>query len=104
MIQPYWVDPPYSVCNGKQPFQITNIEYNDDQMYKEIIAYKQTNPNLKVLISVGGWNFPSHFWSGMVANATARQVFVQSVVAYFEKYGFDGLDIGINTSFLYFTI
>ena len=55
MIQPYWVQPPYSVCDGKQPFQITNIEYNDAAMYKEIIQYKSTdNPNLKVMISVGG--------------------------------------------------
>lgn len=93
MVQPYWVDPPYSVCDGKQPFQITNIEYNDAQMYKEIIAYKATNPALKVLISVGGWNFPSHFYSTMVANATARSVFIQSCIKYFETYGFDGLDI-----------
>ena len=41
MIQPYWVDPPYSVCDGKQPFQITNIEYNDAQMYKEV-CYNKT--------------------------------------------------------------
>ena len=29
----------------------------------------------------------------MVANATARSVFIQSVVAYLETYNFDGLDI-----------
>ena len=93
MIQPYWVNPPYSVCNGKQPFQITNIEYNDEQMYKEIINYKKTNPNLKVFISVGGWNFPSNFYSTMVSNVEYRTTFINSVVAYLNKYGFDGLDI-----------
>eukprot|EP01083_Nonionella_stella_P235989 829252_1 len=93
MYQPYWVQPPYSVCNGKQPFQITNIEYNDPTMYKQIINYKSTNPNLKVMISVGGWNFPSNFYSTMVANQTARTVFIQSVIAYMDQYGFDGLDI-----------
>ena len=93
MYQPYWVKPPYSVCNGKQAFQITNIEYNDNQMYKEIINYKKTNPNLKILISVGGWNFPSNFFSVMVSNKTSRTVFIDSVVAYMKEYGFDGLDI-----------
>jgi len=92
-VQPYWVQPPYSVCDGKSPFQITNVEYNDEQMYKQIVDFKSTNSDLKVLISVGGWNFPSHFYSRMVANATSRSVFVDSVVAYLEKYNFDGLDI-----------
>jgi GH18 family chitinase len=31
-----------------------------------MVAFKQQNPKLKVIASIGGWNFPSSFFSEAV--------------------------------------
>ena len=31
-------------------------EWNDDKMYPRMMALKKINPDLKVLLAVGGWN------------------------------------------------
>jgi len=53
---------------------------------------KKQNPNLKTLVANGGWNAGSTKYSRMAASASARTTFVNSVVAFVQKYGFDGFD------------
>ena len=47
----------------------------------QVTAYKATNPNLRVILSVGGWNFPSAYFSQMVASADSRAKFIASTKA-----------------------
>jgi len=53
---------------------------------------KEKNPQLKTLISVGGWT-----WSGRFSDAAltedSRTAFADSCVDFIKKYGFDGIDI-----------
>jgi chitinase len=44
------------------------------------------------LVAIGGWNEGSEKYSAMASSAATRAVFVQSVVDFLTKYGFDGLD------------
>ena len=64
----------------------------DPNNFKLLNSLKQTNPNLKTLISVGGWN-----WSGKFSDAaltdTSRTIFADSCVAFIKQYGFDGVDL-----------
>ncbi|MDR0269542.1 glycosyl hydrolase family 18 protein [Paenibacillus sp.] len=53
---------------------------------------KQSNPNLKTLLSVGGWTWSNHF-SDVAADPTARTNFANSAVNVIRTYGFDGIDI-----------
>jgi chitinase len=92
MIQPYWVTQLH-LCQGKQPFDVVSIEPKDPQFYQQMIAFKNTNKDLKVLISIGGWNFPSNFWSGMVSTSANRQAFISSIKAFMSQYRFDGVDL-----------
>lgn len=55
---------------------------------------KEQNPNLKVLLAIGGWNHGSAAFSDVVNNDVQRANFVKNAVDYVKKYGFDGLDIG----------
>lgn len=63
--------------------------------------YKSLYPNVKVLISVGGWTRGENFHA-MASNSTSRAVFINSVVNFLKQYPFiDGIDIdwefpGIN--------
>ncbi|KAG8281471.1 Belongs to the glycosyl hydrolase 18 [Homalodisca vitripennis] len=49
---------------------------------------------LKVLIGIGGWNNSAgNKWSRLLSNSTVRTDFISSVIAFLEKYNFDGLDM-----------
>ena len=54
---------------------------------------KIENPNLKVLIAVGGWTAGSVPFSTMVTSISLRQKFVKTSVEFLKKYKFDGLDL-----------
>lgn len=64
----------------------------DAANYAALNALKQQNPSLTVLVSVGGW-----IWSGRFSDAVltpqSRRIFIDSVIAFIEKYNLDGLDI-----------
>ncbi|GIY21316.1 probable chitinase 2 [Caerostris darwini] len=61
--------------------------------YGKFNALKQRNPALMTLLSIGGWNEGSQKYSQMASSSSSRSTFVQSVVQYLRKYGFDGLDM-----------
>lgn len=57
-----------------------------------LVKLKNVNPNLKILISVGGWNDSGRFSDAALTDAS-RTTFADSVVAFIKKYGLDGVDI-----------
>lgn len=87
--------------------KLTHINYafaniNDGQVQFELdidsinisklIALKITNPNLKVLYSVGGWVWSDKF-SHIAAFEQSRKKFAKSCVQLMKKHGFDGVDL-----------
>lgn len=57
----------------------------------KIPELRKQNPNLKVLLSVGGWG--ARGFSGAAATKESRAVFIQSVQDIIAKYGLDGIDL-----------
>lgn len=60
--------------------------------------YKKQHPNVKTLISVGGWADTSGFYTmttsdASTVNTAGINTFADSVVAFLRTYGFDGVDI-----------
>src|SRR5207302_10639963 len=53
---------------------------------------KQQNPELKVLVSVGGWTWSKNF-SDVALTKKSRKIFIDSAVDFVTKYDLDGLDI-----------
>lgn len=58
---------------------------------QKIPELRKQNPNLKVLLSVGGWG--ARGFSGAAATKESRAVFIQSVQDVIAKYGLDGIDL-----------
>ena len=56
------------------------------------MALKEQNPDLKVMIAIGGWAEGGKKYSDMANTAASRTKFVQSAVAFVKEHGFDGLD------------
>merc|ERR1712018_845175 len=47
----------------------------------------------KLLLSIGGWNFPSAYFSAMVASSASRTKFINSAKSWLSQHNADGIDI-----------
>ncbi|XP_038207436.1 endochitinase [Zerene cesonia] len=61
--------------------------------YRNFTALRNTHPNVKFMVAVGGWAEGGTKYSQMVAQKSSRMTFVRSVVDFLKKYNFDGLDL-----------
>ena len=61
--------------------------------YTQFNSLKDTNPTLKTLIAVGGWNFDQTRFSNVASTSAKRTAFANSVVTFLEDNNFDGIDI-----------
>jgi chitinase len=65
---------------------------HDAENFAALKALKQANPDLKVLVSVGGWTWSGNF-SDMALTKQSRKAFIDSAAQFIERYHLDGLDI-----------
>lgn len=65
---------------------------NDKNNFKILQQLKAENPNLKTLISIGGWDYSVYF-SDVASTHKTRKTFAKSCVDFITTYGFDGIDI-----------
>jgi chitinase len=64
----------------------------DTVNFRNLLKLKKINPDLKILISIGGWGGSKNF-SDAVLTDTAREGFAASAVEIVRKYNLDGVDI-----------
>jgi len=81
----------YAFANIKDG-RIVNGFTHDDENLAALVALKQENPSLTVLVSVGGWLWSGAF-SDMALTRESRSVFIASVVEFVGRHQLDGLDI-----------
>ncbi|KAG0430927.1 hypothetical protein HPB47_022256 [Ixodes persulcatus] len=62
-------------------------------MLRKLNDLRTINPQLKTIIAIGGWNEGSKNYSVMASTETGRRTFVNSVVAFLNRYRFDGFDL-----------
>ena len=67
-------------------------EATDTVNLRKLSELKKINPELKVLISIGGWTWSKHF-SDAVLTDTSTKNFASSAVAIVSQYKLDGVDI-----------
>lgn len=93
--------------NFEKAKQITHINYAfanikdgeiiigkhiDVENFKKLNELKKVNPNLKILISVGGWSWSKNF-SDAVLTQESREKFANSAVLFVQKHHIDGVDL-----------
>ena len=72
--------------------RIVNGFAADERNIASLVALKQENPSLTVLVSVGGWLWSGNF-SDMAFTKRGRRRFIESVVEFVDHNKLDGLDI-----------
>jgi chitinase len=62
------------------------------ETFAKLVALRQGSPNLKILLSVGGWMLTQQLVS-MSATAAGRKMFIDSAISNLRTWRLDGLDI-----------
>jgi chitinase len=70
---------------------LTNLK-TDTINFRYLLSLKKANPDLKVVISIGGWIWSRNF-SDAVLSDTSRRAFVASAINMVRIYHLDGIDI-----------
>ncbi len=65
---------------------------NDKANFERLNSLKRRHPDLKVLVSVGGWTW-SKVFSDVSLTRESRQRFISSAVDFLKRHDLDGLDI-----------
>ncbi|CAF0718400.1 unnamed protein product [Brachionus calyciflorus] len=74
-------------------FQDTNNGDHGAPIYERIIKLRESNPNLKILISIGGWFAKSTPFNQILQSDATRTQFIQNALNFLKTWNFDGLDI-----------
>lgn len=85
---PYWAQSPYGSCTDATEYQLMTVESNDKKSISTLVSQGP-----KVMASIGGWNFPSGFFSKMVATSESRQKFIASAKSFLSENGLAGIDL-----------
>ncbi|KAA3629021.1 MAG: hypothetical protein DWQ02_18750 [Bacteroidetes bacterium] len=81
----------YAFANIKDGKVVDGGEKDTPDLIK-LNDLKKVNPNLKILISVGGWSWSGGF-SDAVLTDSSRQVFANSAIDYMLRHKIDGIDL-----------
>jgi len=79
----------YAFGNVNQTFD--GVDIQKPERLRMIVGLKQQNPELKVLLSIGGWT--SGRFSEMAATEENRQGFAKDCRRIVDEYGLDGIDM-----------
>lgn len=81
----------YAFANIKDGEIIEGFQH-DAENFRVLNALKKRNPQLKILVSVGGWTWSGGF-SDMALTRKSRRKFIDSAVRFVYTYQLDGVDI-----------
>ncbi|WP_263354583.1 glycoside hydrolase family 18 protein [Acidicapsa acidisoli] len=81
----------YAFANIENGRMVNGFSF-DKENFAYLHSLKQENPDLTILVSVGGWLWSTNF-SDVSLTAQSRAVFIQSVMDFLKLYDLDGLDI-----------
>ncbi|CAD6241358.1 GSCOCG00002684001-RA-CDS [Cotesia congregata] len=82
----------YSFATLKNHLLVEGNE-KDPEMYERLIALREKNPDLKVLLAIGGWAFGSTPFKELTSNTFRMNQFVYEAIEFLREYKFNGLDV-----------
>ncbi|XP_017772020.1 PREDICTED: probable chitinase 3 [Nicrophorus vespilloides] len=74
-------------------FKLAEADSKDDEMYDRVIALREKNADLKVLLAIGGWAFGSTPFKELTGNSFRMNQFVYDSIDFLRDYKFNGLDV-----------
>lgn len=75
-------------------FEVETTMKNDAEIIARLNELKKQNPDLKIVIAVGGWNHEKKpRFSNMVFTKETRKTFIDSVINFLVKHNLDGVSL-----------
>ncbi|KAL6410909.1 putative class V chitinase [Ilyonectria robusta] len=79
-------------------FEVRPASSADTLLYRRLTSLKERDPDLKVLIAIGGWTFndpgpTATTFSDIARSDSAQKAFIKSLVSMMSTYDFDGIDL-----------
>ncbi|EGX89977.1 class V chitinase, putative [Cordyceps militaris CM01] len=79
-------------------YEVRPASSADTKLYRRLTSLKDRDPDLKVLIAIGGWTFndpgpTATTFSDIARSETAQKAFIKSLVSMMSTYDFDGVDL-----------
>ncbi|XP_044253062.1 probable chitinase 10 [Tribolium madens] len=65
----------------------------DPEMYDRVVALREKNPDLKILLAIGGWAFGSTPFKELTSNVFRMNQFVYDAIDFLREFQFNGLDV-----------
>ncbi|XP_033737784.1 uncharacterized protein LOC117325568 [Pecten maximus] len=72
---------------------LATYEWNDEAQYAVVMSKKLANPDLKVMLAVGGYTHGVQTFSAMVSSLANIEEFAANAIIFLRQHGFDGLDL-----------
>ncbi|MCC5904860.1 MAG: glycoside hydrolase family 18 protein [Balneolaceae bacterium] len=82
----------YAFADVLEDGQVVSMHEQDAYNFAVLDSLKLENPDLKILISLGGWT-RSTWFSDAVLTEESRRKFAESAVDFVKEFGIDGVDI-----------
>jgi len=82
----------YAFVNVKDSLAVLTNLQTDSTNFRKLNELKRINPDLKILISIGGWAWSENF-SDAVLTESSRRMFAKSSVDIIRQFNLDGVDI-----------
>ncbi|XP_056639626.1 probable chitinase 10 isoform X1 [Diorhabda sublineata] len=76
-----------------QDHKLAEANNKDPEMYERVIELRNKNPELKVLLAIGGWAFGSTPFKELTGNVFRMNQFVYDAIEFLREYKFNGLDV-----------
>lgn len=83
-----------NIIDGRVQFDKGKIDGTalDEEDIRSLLKLKSINPDLKVLVSVGGWGWSGNF-SDAALSEESREIFAESAAQFLKRNGLDGIDL-----------
>lgn len=78
---------------GLKDNKLASTEEKDFENYAKLAALKEKNPNLKILLAVGGWMVGPNPFRELTENVYRQTQFMFSTIEFLREKKFDGLDL-----------
>nr|AUM84818.1 chitinase-like protein 7 [Lutzomyia longipalpis] len=73
--------------------KLSEASGDDPDMYDQVIALREKNPELQILLAIGGWAFGSTPFKELTSNVFRMNQFVYEAIEFLREYQFNGLDV-----------
>ncbi len=82
----------YAFVDVKDSLAWLTNEETDTVNFRKLVMLKKIHPDLKIMISIGGWSWSENF-SDAVLTESSREKFAKSSVGIIDDFQLDGVDI-----------